>query len=108
MIISGKTSFIQYLMEGPYPGAHIGPEPTTDRFVAIMHGKEEVLIPGNAMVVQNTMPFRSLTKFGNEVLNKFTGAMAPRAILEDLVLIDTPGVLSGEKQRIGRAYEFAS
>lgn len=29
----GKSTFIKYLLEGEYPGAHIGPEPTTDRFM---------------------------------------------------------------------------
>ena len=66
---TGKTSFIRYLLEGNYPGANIGPEPTTDRFVAIMGGKEEMIIPGNALVVQNGMPFRGLSKFGNDFLN---------------------------------------
>ena len=36
----GKTTFIEWLLKRPYLGARIGPEPTTDRFVAIMHGEE--------------------------------------------------------------------
>ena len=36
----GKTSFIRYLLGRDFPGQHIGPEPTTDRFIAVMHGKE--------------------------------------------------------------------
>ena len=66
---TGKTSFIRYLLEGNYPGANIGPEPTTDRFVAVMGGKDQMIIPGNALVVQNGTPFRGLTKFGNDFLN---------------------------------------
>ncbi|KAI1229591.1 EH domain-containing protein 2 [Lamprotornis superbus] len=48
---SGKTSFIQYLLEQEIPGARVGPEPTTDSFVAVMHGQAEGIIPGNALVV---------------------------------------------------------
>jgi len=103
---TGKTSFIRYLLEGNYPGANIGPEPTTDRFVAVMGGKEEMVIPGNALVVQSGTQFRALSKFGNDFLNKFQASVTPSPVLEDLVLIDSPGVLSGEKQRIGRSYDF--
>ena len=33
---TGKTSFIRYLLEQDFPGMHIGPEPTTDGFQAIL------------------------------------------------------------------------
>ncbi|XP_047164494.1 EH domain-containing protein 1-like [Vigna umbellata] len=33
---TGKTTFIKHLLKSSYPGAHIGPEPTTDRFVVVM------------------------------------------------------------------------
>ncbi|KAF9684267.1 hypothetical protein SADUNF_Sadunf04G0100100 [Salix dunnii] len=36
---TGKTTFIKHLLKSSYPGAHIGPEPTTDRFVAVMFMK---------------------------------------------------------------------
>jgi len=42
----GKTSFIKYLLGRDFPGAHIGPEPTTDRFIAVMHGNEDKTTPG--------------------------------------------------------------
>ena len=29
---TGKTSFIQYLLDRDFPGMHVGPEPTTDKF----------------------------------------------------------------------------
>ncbi|KAH3745154.1 Receptor Mediated Endocytosis [Pelomyxa schiedti] len=103
---TGKTSFIRYLLEADYPGQNIGPEPTTDRFVAVMHSRTETIIPGNALVVQADMPFRALSRFGNDFLTKFQASMVNVPILEDLTIIDTPGVLSGEKQRIGRQYDF--
>jgi hypothetical protein len=49
---TGKTTFIRYLLERDFPGARIGPEPTTDRFMAIMHSNSEGIIPGNALAVQ--------------------------------------------------------
>jgi EH domain-containing protein 1 len=54
---TGKTTFIKYLLGREYPGIHIGPEPTTDRFVVVMHGPEDRRIPGNTLVVQTDKPF---------------------------------------------------
>lgn len=60
----GKTTFIEYLLGRPYPGAHIGPEPTTDRFVAVMYGEDDRIIPGNVATVQSDRPFSGLAGFG--------------------------------------------
>lgn len=102
----GKTTFIKYLLERDFPGCRIGPEPTTDRFVAIMHGPQDRIIPGNALAADASKPFTALTKFGMGFLNKFECSECQSPILEKISFIDTPGVLSGEKQRIGRSYDF--
>jgi len=103
---TGKTTFIRYMLERDFPGSHIGPEPTTDRFMAVMHGKDERTIPGNALAADASRPFTALTKFGMAFLNKMEASQCQSPILEKLTFIDTPGVLSGEKQRIGRSYNF--
>lgn len=103
---TGKTSFIQHLLGRDYPGAHIGPEPTTDRFVAVTFGEEEKVVPGNAAVAQSDQPFGGLAKFGSSFLSKFQVSESPAALLDSVTFIDTPGVLSGDKQRLGRAYDF--
>jgi hypothetical protein len=43
-----------------YPGSNVGPEPTTDRFMAIMHGNEDRVLPGNAVAVSPGKPFKGL------------------------------------------------
>eukprot|EP00814_Leptocylindrus_danicus_P003886 CAMPEP_0116045968 /NCGR_PEP_ID=MMETSP0321-20121206/27950_1 /TAXON_ID=163516 /ORGANISM="Leptocylindrus danicus var. danicus, Strain B650" /LENGTH=478 /DNA_ID=CAMNT_0003527435 /DNA_START=219 /DNA_END=1655 /DNA_ORIENTATION=+ len=110
---TGKTSFIKHLLGGrDFPGMHIGPEPTTDKFIAVVHGCEDGaesgrIIKGNSLTVVPELPFAGLGEFGTAFLNKFEASVTPSPLLKRVTLIDTPGVLSGEKQRLARAYDFS-
>lgn len=102
----GKTSFIRYLLGRDFPGQRIGPEPTTDRFTVLINGPEERVIPGNALSVHPDLPFRGLERFGVNFLSRFEGSQMPSSVLRSVTLVDTPGILSGEKQRVNRGYDF--
>ena len=103
---SGKTSFIRYLLGRDFPNQHVGPEPTTDRFVAVMYGDREKVTPGNALTSQADTPFHSLRNYGTNYLDKLEAAMVPAPILRRITLVDTPGVQAGEKQKGGRGYDY--
>ena len=122
---------------------HIGPEPTTDKFMALYYGgdgntdgnkkfnsgfkkrnnsneddsiqhsvvTDDVrasgrLVKGNTLTVTPSLPFSSLSQFGSAFLNHFVGSSCNSPLLKRITFIDTPGVLSGEKQRINRTYDF--
>lgn len=105
---SGKTSFIRYLAGKDFPAMHIGPEPTTDGFAALMDGASGTAIPGNAATSSKSRPFRALSKFGSAFLNKFCISELRCELTDQLTLIDTPGILAGSKQTMGRQYDFSA
>jgi GTPase SAR1 family protein len=154
---TGKTTFIRHLIGKDFPAMHIGPEPTTDRFMALVHGSDEEedgdgddlndslfgdhgdattttsassserrgkfpiknwrndgrnnstgkVLKGNSLTVMPELPFSTLATFGSGFLSHFVGSVSSAPLLQHVTLIDTPGVLSGEKQRLSRSYDFA-
>ncbi|KAB2615666.1 EH domain-containing protein 1-like [Pyrus ussuriensis x Pyrus communis] len=77
---TGKTTFVKHLLKR----AHIGPEPTTNRFVVVMSGPDERSIPGNTIAVQADMPFSGLTTFGTAFLSRFESAKIHACIISHL------------------------
>ena len=103
---TGKTTMVEYLVGRNVPGSHTGPEPTTDRFIAITHGEQDRTIPGHAACSDSELPYMSLQTYGSSFLSKFEVTQVPSELLRGLTLVDSPGVLSGEKQRVDRGYDF--
>jgi EH domain-containing protein 1 len=101
----GKTSFIKYLAGRDFPGIRVGPEPTTDRFTAILWGPNDKIVPGAALCSQSDRPFTGLSPYGNNFLSRLEGVELDAPILRNVTLVDTPGILSGQKQR-SRNYDY--
>jgi len=90
---TGKTTFIKHLIGGyDFPGIHIGPEPTTDKFLALIHASEKdpkahasektvslfrngKVIKGNSLTVMPELPFAGLSSFGSAFLDHFEGSV---------------------------------
>lgn len=103
----GKTSFIKYLLGRDFPGIRIGPEPTTDRFTSVLWGPNDKIVPGAALCSQQDRPFTGLSPYGNNFLSRLEGVELDSPILCNVTLVDTPGILSGQKQR-NRNYDYES
>lgn len=103
---TGKTSMIRWLTGVDSPHFDIRPQPSTDKFVAIVHGDKERIISGNAATCLPQLPYQGLTRFGGTFLSSFQALVEPAEVLQDFSIIDTPGVLSGSKQTAGRDYDF--
>ena len=58
----------------------IGPEPTTDSFMSIMDGPHPHIVPGNALAVDPNFQFETLSRYGNNFLNKFEGSFLPNQV----------------------------
>merc|ERR1719158_1169536 len=68
---TGKSSFIRYLIGEDYPGLRIAAEPTTENFVCITYGKNQI-IPGNTVILDDKLPLQSLRKIFDPVPSRCT------------------------------------
>merc|ERR1719188_2323111 len=79
---TGKTSMIQWLTgNSTSPHFDVRPQPSTDKFMAVVHGVQEQLIHGNAAACLPQLPYKGLSEFGCSLLSNFTALALPSEIL---------------------------
>mmetsp|Transcript_149946 Transcript_149946/g.287250 ORF Transcript_149946/g.287250 Transcript_149946/m.287250 type:complete len:368 (-) Transcript_149946:96-1199(-) len=96
---------IKWLTGVDTPHFDIRPQPSTDKFFAIVHGDQERIINGSAATCLPQLPYQGLSRFGGSFLSNFQALVEPVELLRDMSIIDTPGVLAGSKQT-SREYDF--
>ncbi len=102
----GKTTFTKHLIGKEFPGANIGPEPTTDRFTILQYGKKDQLMKGDAFIREkNQARFSAAKKLGSEFVNSIQGAWSDSKFLLNYSIVDTPGMLSNGKDT-PRSYDM--
>lgn len=101
---TGKTSMIRQLTESSSYHLKTGITPTTNKFVAVVHGDERT-VSGDAAVRLPELPYRGLShKFGANVLTAFEALKLPVGILQWISFVDTPGLVAHMNE--GRGYDF--
>uniref|UniRef100_A0A5S6R2Q5 EH domain-containing protein n=1 Tax=Trichuris muris TaxID=70415 RepID=A0A5S6R2Q5_TRIMR len=102
---SGKTTMIQYMMNMDYPGMSIGPEPSTDCDSIILWGPKSQAISMHTVVHDSTFPYQEIYRFGGEYLNKCVAAYCPCDLLRNMIIVDTPGIMTTDKINAHRNYD---
>ncbi len=102
---SGKSTLINELL-----GASVqktGQAPTDDSFTVITHGSQDHEEERDGMVLVNDpeFPFAALKKQGKRFLSHFRLKRVRSPFLENLAIIDTPGMLDSVSER-DRGYDY--
>lgn len=102
---SGKSTLINELI-----GRNIqrtGQAPTDDSFTILTagDGKEEREMPGSTLVNDSTLPFEHFKHYGEKLISHITMKMLNSPILEELAIIDSPGMLDATSEN-DRGYNY--
>ncbi len=103
---SGKSTFINELLERDVQ--RTGQAPTDDSFTVLTAPEEsesEGDIPGPTVVADDNLPFTSLRRFGESFLSHFLIKKVKSPILQDIAIIDTPGMLDSVTEK-DRGYDY--
>ncbi len=103
---SGKSTFINELLERDVQ--RTGQAPTDDSFTVLTapeQSESEGDIPGPTVVADENLPFTSLRRFGESFLSHFLIKKVQSQILQDIAIIDTPGMLDSVTEK-DRGYDY--
>ncbi len=104
---SGKSTVINNLLGDP-PVQNTGVAPTDDRFTVIRYGETEQDYYGPAAVGQLPVEFASVISMGPAFLQHLQVKFRNRPYLQDVNLIDSPGMIDTAEGTSKRDYNFTA
>jgi len=102
---SGKSSFINYLLEEELQKT--GVAPVDDGFTVVRYGSVSDQFDGYAMATHGDLPFEGLEAFGEEFLSRAKLKTRPAEWLKKVTLIDSPGMIDAPESKQSRGYDFS-
>lgn len=104
---SGKSTFINHLLEGSAV-QDTGVAPTDDGFTVIVHGNADEDLYGPAALSRLPAEFAGLATLGPSFLQRLRVKVRDRAVLKNVTLIDSPGMVDAAQGGARRDYDFMS
>ncbi len=101
---SGKSSFINHLLGSAQQKT--GLAPMDDGFTILTHGEEPDSLDGPTVATHPRLACRDLEQLGPAFLSRLRLRALPSPILEELDLIDSPGMIDSSAGSPGRDYDF--
>ena len=104
---SGKSSLLNWVLEKE--GVQdTGVAPTDDGFTVLLYGETAEDVCGPAALARLPGEFKSLESLGPSFLCHLKIKFRPIALLKDLALVDSPGMIDSAEGTISRDYDFSN
>ena len=101
---SGKSSFINHLLGTPIQKT--GLAPTDDGFTIIAYGETADSFDGQTVASHPALAWQNLHRLGPAFISKLRLRTLPCPILQELNLIDSPGMIDAANHSNTRQYDF--
>ncbi len=101
---SGKSSFINYLLGEEVQKT--GLAPTDDGFTIIAYGDTSDDRDGPGLVNNPELAYTGLRHFGDDLVKHLRLKRRPNELLQDVTLVDSPGMIDEAKHESGRGFDF--
>lgn len=103
---SGKSSFINYVVGSDIQKT--GLAPIDDGFTIIKQGPSTEDLDGQTVTSHPQLPFQGLERHGSAFVRRLRLKIRPDILLEDIILIDSPGMIDVANSKSERDYDFTA